>query len=289
MGKWIFNSFLMGVTLFFFTQCTTKQSKPQDVVSLIETVPTEYVDMPEGYKVEMSDFIFIYDNVSDRNEVLVSYLNQQKALNKAMSILPIGDTTLASLNILDTIPNNVFKAFAEYNSVNMWAEERDSWEHPRRKDEVVNGILNDNVAIYCGQVMLSDSFDSFMFLLNDTAAHKYGWNYKDLFVINMKNDAITSVAKLFVNERTMVQSAGDSNNVFHLINYSLTIDPCYPEYEPGVSDEYDFKYDQDGQLVILRCPIDYIEVMNRRIELRSKLKEGALKNYQDSTIPIRNR
>ncbi|MBP5345534.1 MAG: hypothetical protein J6Y99_04900 [Bacteroidales bacterium] len=285
-GQFLFVAF----AIIFFTQCHSQNADNSNkgITENIEQVVFKY-----GYKVEMSDYLFLFDNVIDRNTPLVSYLKRQKYKRKSKVRFPIKGTVVEPINELDTVSTQLFKEFAEYNSICMWALERDFSQYPMKKEKMIDSFhLKRETMIYCGQIALSEEFDSFIISLNDTTLLNNNILAKNIFIVNMKDDAvITSVVNLFKYvEKDNVRTSStyvsvDDNKIFHSADISYPEEDCcdngdsidfhvqYGESYPAKCIcPFDFKFDEMGQVVILKCEKDYYDEMNRRIELRTRSK-----------------
>ena len=289
---WQMKLLLLLFVVHLFAQCQWSkqplQSQEESVATQQDTV--EFIDFPQGYKLDISDYIFVYDNVSDRNTPLTSYLKSKKTKTEKRIEFPLKDTILNFIDLSDTVPASVFKAFAEYNAVNMWLSYNDFSHGLFTREEVYNRQLNENTLIYNGQITLSDSFESYLFSLCDTTSYSYSSSIKIAFLLNMKDDAITSIAELFrYGKKNQKWSSSTSitireNKVFHRADVYFPT-ACDVDYEEDSdSTKYlspiDFKYDDMGQIVILRCPMDYYDEMNRRVEVRKKLKNDTTMTLQ---------
>ena len=302
--------FLLPCVAILFAQCqlgkqplqsqqdgeVTQQDSLEDDLPYyfkMDTIPS--LDIPEGYKIEMSDYVFMYDAVSDRNTLLTSYLKSKKSKKEAIVDFPIKDTIVFPIDLSDTVQTSVFKVFAEYNAVSGWALPQSDIPpcnpSPSEKELAVTRQLDCNVLIFSGQIDLSDKFDSYLFVLCDTTQNRYNSHGKDVYIVNMKDDAITSISEFFYfvekEDIRLTESfvSINENKVFHRA-VKNTPGECEEWVEDSTRVKYIFKfdymYDDMGQIVILRCPMDYYDEMNRRVEVRKKLKN-------DSTVVPHNK
>ena len=209
---------------------------------------------------KMGDSILRYDNVMLTDSVLIPYIMDLKLQSKKKVELPITDTCLVAFCPKDSVPDRVFSVFAEFNVVNCWSQTLklfDELYHPT-KEQVINEIKEEFVLYYCGQTVISKSFDSFLFLIEDRISQiKYGCIVKKLILLNSKEDMVMSVTELYnyqylPDEIIYAQTIIDDNHICHYKEVSVAND-CGDEWGNPIEqiETIDFKFDNHGHIVVL--------------------------------------
>ena len=208
----------------------------------------------------MGDSILRYDNVMLRDSVLIPYIMDLKLHNYEMVELPITDTCLVAFCPKESVPDRVFSVFAEFNVVNCWSQTLklfDELYHPT-KEQVINEIKEEFVLYYCGQTVISKSFDSFLFLIEDRISQiKYGCIVKKLILLNSKEDMVMSVTELYnyqylPDDIIYAQTIIDDNHICHYKEVSVAND-CGDEWDNPIEqiETIDFKFDKKGYIIVL--------------------------------------
>ena len=209
---------------------------------------------------KMGDSILRYDNVMLTDSVLIPYIMDLKLQSKKKVELPITDTCLVAFCPKDSVPDRVFSVFAEFNVVNCWSQTLklfDELYHPT-KEQVINEIKEEFVLYYCGQTVISKSFDSFLFLIEDRISQiKYGCIVKKLILLNSKEDMVMSVTELYnyqylPDEIIYAQTIIDDNHICHYKEVSVAND-CGDEWDNPIEqiETIDFKFDNKGYIIVL--------------------------------------
>lgn len=206
-----------------------------------------------------------YNNLVFKDEKLVSYLLEKHAKRLPYVNLPIGDTTLVNVVIQDTVPKDVFLRFAGFRLLNNWEDFKEIYGercHYSTKEEAVRAQVKNYILNYCGQVKLSKNFDSFLLMITPEYELKDDrwYAHRDLFLVNLSNEVITSVSELY----SYVLLEGHSgcshtiikgNNVFCISFEELSSDVIVAkevaDEDPRMFRIVNFKFDKKGRVVIL--------------------------------------
>ena len=203
--------------------------------------------------IDYSDSIFFYDNVRFRDSILVPYLLTQKEKGLKPIGLPVEDTLLQHIQVLDTVPKDVFTVFAGFNAVNLWSIDlKSSFNRYPDKAACVSDFVQTFELLYCGETRISSSFDSYLFMMKQEKPY---WPcLKYLFILNMKKDMIVSMALWSSYYKDgecsyFLNSAINKDNTFHFYQRILYEDDSMPE-SPTTIDMCDFSIDESGHFAV---------------------------------------
>ena len=204
---------------------------------------------------------FSYENMVFNDSKLVPFL-----LNKLNGISPdslhIDDVTLADMEDFPCVGNDLFSIFASFNIVDSWS--KDWVDNYPSASEKISDILQNCSLFNCGQVKISDSFCSFLFMLKSETtstsflfADRESESYsRELFLVNLDGDTITSVSSLFSYAKLYggvecTYTNTSPNNSFCCHFEVLSSDStCSDRYEKEKDYKVEFSFDKHGRIVL---------------------------------------
>ena len=209
------------------------------------------------------DAFYWYNNLIFKDEKMISYLRNKKDNSFISSF--IGREKIAGCEICEKlqnlerkeiVPKEIFRRFVRFRAVNGWSEEFAKLTSDYTEGKAIKGCYEFNELFYIGRVKLSNSFESFMFLLSMKDNDVVDMD-QEAFLINMVGDTITSVSSIFHYSMDVVSAWSgiwkDNNDVFHYSSDSA--DDCIGlnEMEDEKPREFivNFKFDKGGRIVIL--------------------------------------
>lgn len=138
-------------------------------------------------QIELNDHIFPYENLIFKDYSLTSFLMKEQSNECLFYSLPYNDTLLNRIKRF-RCEENVCSVIKNFEVI---------------KKMYYTFTTGDSV-LYCGKVKLSQDFNSFMFMVKSKERLEPIENEnilqhidRKVFLINMKNDTITSVASVF--------------------------------------------------------------------------------------------
>lgn len=204
-----------------------------------------------------------YNNLIFKDEKLVSYLRNK--IEDSFIPFSIGREKsdgceicekLQNLEIKEIVPQEIFRRFVGFRAVNGWSEEFAKLTSDYTQEKAIKDRYKSNELFYLGRVKLSNSFESFMFMLS-IKDNEIVDVYRKAFLINMVGDTITSVSSIFHYSMDVVSAWSgiwkDNNDIFHYSSDSA--DDCIGLNEMGEEEReipiVNFKFDKKGRVVIL--------------------------------------
>ncbi len=267
---------------FTAVNCTAQKEKQQQPASDPAAVMKSHVVVDscalaekENFIDEMEDVVQFellnkepfswYNNLIFKDEKLISYLLEKHAKRLPYVNLPIGDTTLVNVVIQDTVPKDVFLRFAGFRLLNNWEDFKEIYGeryHYSTKEEAVCARVKNHILNYCGQVKLSKNFDSFLLMITPEYELKDDrlYAHRELFLVNLSNEKITSVSELysyFLLEghsdcaHTIVKRNNDFCISFEELSSDVIVAKEVADEDPRMFRIVNFKFDKKGRVVIL--------------------------------------
>ena len=136
----------------------------------------------------------ICENVSFADSALLPYLLARKQKDTLFVSFPIAKNEWTrDLIIKDQVSPDLLRIFANIHVVNGWYDGLDD-SYQMAEETMIEHKIQDSKLFYCGQLKTIGRFSSFLLLLEK----KNSEHLRDeLYLVNMFEDTITSVSKLF--------------------------------------------------------------------------------------------
>lgn len=135
-----------------------------------------------------------YDNMVFKDTILCPYILGKKQQSSCSSNLPSSVNELNRVSLRERVKDDIFRRLLNFNSVNKCFSVSSGKDNTER-------ILKSRSLYYCGKVNLSNSFDGFLFLLlYELPSEEPGdepMTIKDLFLVCLSDNSITSISNLF--------------------------------------------------------------------------------------------
>ena len=198
------------------------------------------------------DSLLWFENMDFQDIELMSFLIEKKFLGNIVEF-PADKYVLAdSLNLIkeEQISDCIFNAIVEnFSTVNKWPCSAYS-----TKENLIQSLKNDYKLYYWGQTVIDNSFDSFLFLMEQNN----DFIERELFLINVKGETITSISSLFNYSfllfATTTYTYIDKKKKFHCQFEDLSDDNILPDSLISKSVEYKhevvFSFDKKGRVVL---------------------------------------
>ena len=203
-----------------------------------------------------SDNHFVYDNVAYEDSLLFSFLYENTTNSKFVS-LPGNDIYLTGIPMIKKVPSAIFRSLAQFNCVNLWSKEEYYIEHGLApafpsKEYTIDFIVNEYDCYFCGQVLLSPYFNSFLFLKQSVDGESV---VKELYIMNCKEDTITSICcfnGLSLDGEVSYEYTCIDDGWFYYRYEFLPDDNIVTNSSSEVEkDEYVFTFDNNGRVISL--------------------------------------
>ncbi len=201
---------------------------------------------------------FQFENIAFEDTKLIPFLLDKKDKEIVDFTYPKTYTELESFKRKERVPTDVFKVFANFNTINGWSKYMK--ELSPSKEEIIKDIIDGYFLYYCGQVKLSQAFDSFLFMKESSWVN---YRVRDVYLVNMYENKITSISLLFYyyggDEDTLAAyTYKDKDSIFYRCSKTLSNDVIIPEeVKETVGCDYDdetifkFKFGKTGHIVIM--------------------------------------
>ncbi len=191
---------------------------------------------------------FEFENVVFSDCVLIPFIKKELKHDGSFASLPLDDTLLSRLSLRKLLGREVASSIKKFGVVN-------------RKYGGGFSTSGDSV-FYCGQIDLSNNYKSFLFLIktkeiNTPDEYEFVLNFinREMFLINMCNDTITSVSSVYSysslddNELYSYLSLED-NHFCYCAEVLSTDNILLPEMENYNNvKKYYFMFDRYGRIV----------------------------------------
>lgn len=177
------------VVIYQTTCCSPSESKCSSIIQ--NNSDTIYCNEILG----ASRGCFSYNNTKYKDDILIAYLK-----NKQASIECHQSNIWTQFKSIESVEDKVFLAFAEFPVVNGWYDDPYGGGVFKTKKENIEYLVKEHDLHYCGQVHLSDTFKSFLFSMTFSCeANGFISIDSTVFLINAKQDTITSVSQIYEN------------------------------------------------------------------------------------------
>ncbi len=210
---------------------------------------------------------FQFENIEFEDTKLIPFLLNKKDKEIEDFVYPKTYSELGSFKRKERMPTDIFKVFANFDIVNGWSEYMKEF-YPS-KEEMIKNIIEGYSLYYCGQVKLSQTFDSFLFMTTFGKDRDSSWvDYyinRDVYLVNMSENKITSIALLFYyygggddGVSMGAYTYKDKHNNFYRHSKTLSSDVIIPDEvkkAEGINDDdetiFKFKFGKTGHIVVL--------------------------------------
>ena len=198
----------------------------------------------EYEQLELNDHIFPYENLIFKDYSLTSFLKKEQSKESLFYSLPYNDTLLNRIKRFKC-EENVCSAIKNFKVI---------------KRLYCTFTKGDSI-LYCGKVKLSRDFNSFMFMVKckerlEPIDNEIILQHTDrkVFLINMKNDTITSVALVF--GYSCLDDVSDYSHIYldnsrfcYSFEYLSSDDILPPNLENKRVPRYYFGFDKSGRII----------------------------------------
>ena len=196
-----------------------------------------------------------YDNIIYQDQTLIPFLLYKKSTDSINVSLQSIDTLLVNFQSTRVLDKDLYSTIMRFGVINEIWDNNLPW-----------ASFNQDTMFYCGQLTLIDSIDSFLFLLKSRDINVEDselileYRNRELFLINLCKDTITSVSSLFdyslLDGNESFSYTYLDNNVFCYWSEILSSDDIMPnEMKRGTHiKRYYFKFDKMGRIVELSLP-----------------------------------
>jgi len=228
-------------------------------------------DKTSNKKLDSGHFIFLFENL-DYVDDLLSYLSDKQKEGIFVSLSSFINRKITVPSGEEVTDQGVSKFFNKFETFNRWPMthiDSDIINYVFGNGENIQGMLNVSSIFYIGQVQLSTSFQSFLFLRQSTYNINIEFEALEMYIINIYANRITSISCIgsFVGNKEIaklskisVDSCGyylhdfwESNPVVDPVTNMVMIGQKPFSSLPGqdsVSNYFYFIFDAKGRVVI---------------------------------------
>ena len=216
---------------------------------------TNYYNEEACYKtLDYKKRFFSYENMLFYRSSLVNFLLNKKNEVDFVKSFHVEDITLSDLELNDYVDDDLFRVFAKFTIVDSWSKD---WieDYPSTEDKVLD-ILQNCTLYDCGQVRISNTFDSFLFMLkSETGPKSFSSCDKDVFLcrelylVNLCEDTITSISIPF----SYAKLVGGIERTYTTISSNNTFSCHFEQWQEDYSlkerdAQIEFSFDEKGRI-----------------------------------------